>query len=123
MSDLGAVWVGKKRYRFRVWAPFSERVQLHILSPQECVMPMQHKRNGYHQATIEGLAQGSRYKYRLANGKELPDPVSRYQPEGVHGPSEVVDPRFDWQDQQWFGLPIENYIIYELHAGTFTEEG
>src|SRR5438128_2129086 len=84
---------------------------------------MQQKPNGYHQVTVEKLPRGARYKYRLATGKELPDPVSRYQPEGVHGPSEAVDPRFDWQDQHWPGLPIENYIIYELHAGTFTTEG
>src|SRR5947208_6693749 len=84
---------------------------------------MQQNPNGYHQVTVEKLPRGARYKYRLATGKELPDPVSRYQPEGVHGPSEAVDPRFDWQDQHWLGLPIENYIIYELHAGTFTTEG
>ena len=58
-----------------------------------------------------------------ANGREFPDPVSRYQPEGVHGPSEVVDSAFPWTDRQWFGLPIEKYVIYELHVGTFTPEG
>ncbi len=123
MSDLGAVWLDESRCRFRVWAPLSGEVQLHILSPQEYLLPMQQKPNGYHQVTVEKLPRGARYKYRLATGKELPDPVSRYQPEGVHGPSEAVDPRFDWQDQHWLGLPIENYIIYELHAGTFTTEG
>src|SRR5436189_103739 len=123
MNDLGAVWLDESRCRFRVWAPLSGEVQLHILSPQEYLLPMQQRPNGYHQVTVEELPRGARYKYRLATGKELPDPVSRYQPEGVHGPSEAVDPRFDWQDQHWFGLPIENYIIYELHAGTFTTEG
>ena len=91
MSDLGAVWLDESRCRFRVWAPLSGEVQLHILSPQEYLLPMQQKPNGYHQVTVEKLPRGARYKYRLATGKELPDPVSRYQPEGVHGPSEAVD--------------------------------
>jgi maltooligosyltrehalose trehalohydrolase len=84
---------------------------------------MQAKPAGYHQAIVEDIAPGTQYKYRLNAAAELPDPVSRYQPKGVHGPSEVVDPGFDWQDEHWFGLPIENYIIYELHVGTFTPEG
>ena len=111
------------RCRFRVWAPLSDEVKLHILCPRECLLPMERKANGYHELIVEQAVRGARYKYRLANGKEFPDPVSRYQPEGVHGPSEVLDKRFEWQDQHWFGLPIENYIIYELHPGTFTHEG
>ena len=113
----------ERRCRFRVWAPLSAEVKLHILCPRECILPMERKANGYHQVVVEEAVRGVRYRYRLANGKELADPVSRYQPEGVHGPSEVLDKRFDWQDQHWFGLPIENYIIYELHPGTFTKEG
>jgi maltooligosyltrehalose trehalohydrolase len=61
--------------------------------------------------------------YRLPGGGEFPDPASRYQPEGVHGPSEVVDPRFDWHDENWSGIPLEDYIIYEIHTGTFTPGG
>ncbi len=75
MSDLGAVWLDESRCRFRVWAPLSGEVQLHILSPQEYLLPMQQKPNGYHQVTVEKLPRGARYKYRLATGKELPDPV------------------------------------------------
>ena len=98
-------------------------VQVHIMGRQDVTLPMQPKPSGYHQVIIEGVGPGAHYKYRLPSGKELPDPVSRCQPNGVHGPSEVIDPRFDWQDGHWFGLPIENYIIYELHIGTFTPEG
>ena len=123
VSDLGAACLEGGRCRFRLWAPLAEQVQLHILGPREKTVPMQVKPAGYHQTVVEDLRPGTRYKYRLAPGKELPDPVSRYQPEGVHGPSEVVDPHFNWQDKHWFGLPIENYVIYELHAGTFTREG
>ncbi len=123
MTDLGAVCLDDERCRFRVWAPRSEGVDLHILYPQDRSIRMQQKPAGYHQAIVDAVKPGMRYKYRLASGKELPDPVSRYQPEGVHGPSQVIDRRFDWQDRHWFGLPIENYIIYELHTGTFTPEG
>ena len=123
MTDLGAVCLDNERCRFRLWAPRSELVELHILGPEDRSIRMQQKPAGYHQAVVNAVKPGTHYKYRLASGKELPDPVSRYQPEGVHGPSEVIDARFDWQDRHWFGLPIENYIIYELHVGTFTPEG
>jgi len=123
MTDLGAVCLDNERCRFRLWAPRSELVELHILGPEDRSIRMQQKPAGYHQAVLNAVKPGTHYKYRLASGKELPDPVSRYQPEGVHGPSEVIDARFDWQDRHWFGLPIENYIIYELHVGTFTPEG
>jgi maltooligosyltrehalose trehalohydrolase len=122
-SDLGAVWLDSARCRFRLWAPLAQDVQLHIVGPKDMTLAMQRKPAGYHQAIVENVAPGAQYKYLLNPGKELPDPVSRYQPKGVHGPSEVVDPRFDWRDKHWFGLPIENYIIYELHVGTFTPEG
>lgn len=66
------------------------------------------------------------YLYRLhtsAGVVERPDPASRCQPRGVHGPSRVVDPHFDWQDQAWKGIPLSQWILYELHVGTFTPEG
>ena len=121
-SDLGAVCLPDRRCRFRVWAP-ARKIELHLLTPNDTTIPMEQKSGGYHQVILQDVSPGTKYKYRLAPDKELPDPVSRYQPEGVHGPSEVVDPRFDWQDRHWFGLPIENYVIYELHVGTFTAEG
>src|SRR5919108_4640996 len=114
--DLGAVWLSENRYRFRVWAPFSNEVHLHTVAPDERVIRKQGSRSGYHQITVDHVAPGTRYLYRLDDGTELPDPVSRYQPEGVYGPSQVLDSRFRWGDQYWFGLPIENYIIYELHV-------
>jgi maltooligosyltrehalose trehalohydrolase len=84
---------------------------------------MEPEPSGYHTATVDNIQPGVRYRYRLSNGNEFPDPASRHQPEGVHGPSEVVDPHFDWHDYGWCGLPIEKYVIYELHVGTFTYEG
>jgi maltooligosyltrehalose trehalohydrolase len=74
---------------------------------------------------VEGVGPGVRYRFQL-DGEEalLPDPASRYQPEGVHGPSEVVDPsQFEWSDRGWPGLEREGQVIYELHVGTFTREG
>jgi maltooligosyltrehalose trehalohydrolase len=78
---------------------------------------------GYHDGTVEAIEPGCRYLYRLDRQKERPDPASRYQPEGVHGPSQVVDCRFCWEDDCWSGLPLREYLIYELHVGTFTGEG
>src|SRR5690242_2969431 len=122
-NDLGAVWLDDHRCRFRVWAPASDRVHLHLVSPDDSLSCMQPTQLGYHTTTLEGIKPGARYFYRLSNGAELPDPASRYQPDGVMGPSEVVPPHFEWTDKYWLGLLIENYILYELHVGTFTREG
>jgi maltooligosyltrehalose trehalohydrolase len=122
-QDLGAVLLENGRCRFRVWAPLSERVHLHIVAPRDFVVCMEPKQFGYHTATVEDIQFGAKYLYRLSSGKEFPDPVSRYQPDGVHGPSTVIDPHFEWHDKRWFGLPIEKYVICELHVGTFTPEG
>ena len=121
VSDLGATWLGDKRCRFRVWAPLAPDVQLHILAPAEMTLPMQAKPGGYHQTIVDDIHPGTRYKYRLTPGKEFPDPVSRCQPNGVHGPSEVIDHGFDWQDGQRFmtdllGWPCE-YYTHGLSCG------
>jgi maltooligosyltrehalose trehalohydrolase len=122
-EDLGAIWLDGNRCRFRVWAPFSHKVHLHLVAPEDRVVCMEPRKRGYHTAVVEEIAPGTKYLYQLSNGKEVPDPVSRYQPDGVHGPSEIVSARFDWTDTHWFGIPIETYVIYELHVGTFTSEG
>ncbi len=89
-------------------------------------VPMERDEWGYHRATVAGVAPGARYRYRLdgRGEKERPDPASRFQPEGVHGPSVVTDPgSFRWSDAAWAGLPMEQFVIYELHIGTFTPQG
>jgi maltooligosyltrehalose trehalohydrolase len=78
---------------------------------------------GYHEVIIDNLPSGARYKLRLDGKEERPDPASRLQPEGVHGPSEIVPREFAWNDSRWRGLPFASYVIYELHVGTFTNEG
>ncbi len=79
---------------------------------------------GYWTTTLKDVAVGARYLYRLDNKKERPDPASRFQPEGVHGPSQIIDHAFfPWEDDRWKGLVLQDYILYELHVGAFTQEG
>jgi len=120
---LGAIYLGKGRCQFRVWAPLRQKVEVHIVSPQDRFIPLESEGNGYYCATSGDVKSGDRYLYRLDGQQDRPDPASRFQPEGVHGPSEVIDPQFSWGDDSWFGLPLRDYLIYELHVGTFTPEG
>ncbi len=122
-SHLGATYLGDSRCQFLVWAPFIEDVDLHIVLPKELILPLEKEAQGYHRVIAEGVAPGSLYFYRLDGQKESPDPASRYQPQGVHGPSQVTDSRFAWKDSRWAGILLGGYIIYELHVGTFTKEG
>ena len=78
--------------------------------------------DGYYQAILEGVTTGTRYKFHLGGG-DFPDPASRSQPLGVHGPSEVVENGFAWTDQNWVAPPLKDLILYELHVGTYTAEG
>ncbi|MGO9951621.1 MAG: malto-oligosyltrehalose trehalohydrolase, partial [Dissulfurispiraceae bacterium] len=87
------------------------------------VIPLKSSDDGYYTGTISAVKPGDRYFYILDHEDRYPDPASRFQPEGVHGPSQVVDPNFHWDDYEWKGLPMKAFIIYELHVGTFTSEG
>jgi maltooligosyltrehalose trehalohydrolase len=98
-------------------------VEVRIVSPRERVIPLETEGNGYYSATTDTAEPGDRYFYRLDDEKERPDPASRFQPEGVHGPSQIVDSRFSWEDVTWSGIPLRDYVIYEVHVGTFTPEG
>ncbi|MBX5493840.1 MAG: malto-oligosyltrehalose trehalohydrolase, partial [Bryobacteraceae bacterium] len=80
--------------------------------------------NGYFSGLCEMATAGTLYRYRLDGKGDYPDPASRYQPDGPHGPSCVVDPgTFHWTDTDWEGVGIEGQVIYEMHVGTFTREG
>ncbi len=127
-TSLGATYYGDGRCRFLVWAPLAERVEIRQLSPQERSAALEKLPQGYHRAVLTDFDPSGRYVYRLYKIQakepvERPDPASRFQPEGVHGPSQVVDAEFDWEDADWHGLPLSQYIIYELHVGTFTPAG
>ncbi len=119
----GAVYLGEGRCRFCVWAPLVHKVEIRLISPGERTAVLEKDSRGCHRAELDDVGPGSLYFFRLDGDRERPDPASRFQPRGVHGPSQVVDPAFAWSDQTWFGLPIQQYILYELHVGTFTERG
>lgn len=106
--------------KFSVWAPFRKNMTLSVLQPQQATYPMVQDDRGYWHAEVENVQAGTRYKYIPDEDRPLPDPASRSQPEGVHGPSEVVDTGFEWTDQSWTGLHLQELIIYELHTGTFS---
>jgi maltooligosyltrehalose trehalohydrolase len=119
---LGAILDAEGRCQFCVWAPESEQVTLHLLSPDR-LMTMERDADGYHRLTVENVPAGALYSYQLKEGVDRPDPASRSQPQGVHGPSQVMESSFSWTDDRWVGIPLEDYIFYELHVGTFTPEG
>lgn len=120
--SLGASLQPDQSCRFVLWAPGAAHVELHIVAPIDQVVPMSEEGQGYYRADVQALGAGTRYFFRI-NGTDRPDPVSRFQPEGVHGPSEVVDPSFPWTDSGWAGIPLRDFVIYELHVGTFSAEG
>ncbi len=108
---------------FRVWAPRARSMAVR-LSREERVVPMTRSDDELYQVTVPGLGAGTDYGYLIDGERLRPDPVSRCQPQGVHGVSRVVDPAsYGWQDASWGGLPIQHYILYELHTGTFTPQG
>jgi maltooligosyltrehalose trehalohydrolase len=121
---LGASFLGSGRCAFQVFAPRAAEVEVHLLSPQDRLAPLAREEGGYHYGILEEVGPGSLYVYRLDGRTERPDPASRFQPAGVHGPSQVKDPEaYLPKRMQWTGLPLESYILYELHVGTFTPEG
>jgi len=94
-----------------------------MVSPKELILPLEKDVQGYHKVIADAVEPGNLYFYRLDGQKERPDPASRFQPQGVHGPSQVVASYFAWEDSHWSGISLHEYIIYELHVGTFTTEG
>jgi maltooligosyltrehalose trehalohydrolase len=117
---FGAEFTGQGT-RFTLWAPAATRVELclHGSAPRVMESP----RPGWFELFVEAAA-GNRYRFRIDGGIEVPDPASRFQPEGVHGPSEVMDPRrYRWRHPDWPGRPWEEAVIYELHTGAFTPSG
>jgi len=122
-SLLGAIPLGGGRCLFRVWAPAASKVEVQILTPEQRLVPLEARDLGYFEAVVEKVPAGACYVFRLDDNLSRPDPASRYQPQGVHGPSQVVDFNFDWTDQAWHGVSLQHYILYELHVGLFTSEG
>jgi len=126
---IGAEFTPDEGTRFRVWAPRRRRVDVVCEGPREAgrgalVAPLDAEAGGYFSALVREAAPGARYRFRLEGGDCCPDPASRFQPDGPHGPSMVVDPkRYRWRDAGWKGRSIRGQVIYEMHVGTFTREG
>ncbi|HET7530754.1 MAG TPA: malto-oligosyltrehalose trehalohydrolase [Mycobacteriales bacterium] len=105
-----------------VWAPDAGRVEVETASGRhdaERATP-----DGWWRVDVSGLTHGDDYAYRIDGGPPRPDPRSRWQPDGVHAPSRLYDhSRFDWADDGWRGLPLPGSVLYEIHVGTFTDDG
>jgi maltooligosyltrehalose trehalohydrolase len=121
--DLGARYLDDGWCQFLVWAPYEGGRKVQLQCDGEDAVPMEAEQGGYHRLVLSKVAPGTRYRFILSGNKARPDPASRFQPEGVHGPSAVVDPSFPWTDDTWLNFPLAQYVFYELHAGAFSEAG
>src|SRR5438477_6113197 len=120
--NIGATYLGNGNTEFTVWTPLKEKMVLHIVHPFDKKIEMQKDEQGYFHVVAEAQP-GCRYFF-MPGEKDLPDPASRFQPLGVHGPSEIIDQSaFKWSDENWKGISFSELILYELHVGTFTEQG
>ena len=130
---IGAEVLPHGGVHFRVWAPRRRRVEVALESgagpnigeARPHLVEMKREPDGYFSVVVAEAGAGTLYRYRLDDEDyPYPDPASRFQPKGPHGPSEVIDPEaFHWTDLSWQGVPLEGQVIYELHLGTFTREG
>jgi maltooligosyltrehalose trehalohydrolase len=127
-DPLGATPLDDGSTRFVVWAPLAELVEV-VLDDGDRVEPLAAGHGGYHAATIADVGPGDRYRFRLhrppdAEPVDRNDPASRWQPDGLHGPSAVAAPAgFAWSDDGWRAAPLREQVVYELHVGTFTAHG
>ncbi len=110
---------------FRVWAPRCQQVDVALEGNEpQAFFPLTPEENGYFSAIVPHLKAGALYRYRLDQDRCYPDPCSRFQPQGPHGPSLVVEPHaYQWQDADWPGVRMQGQVIYEIHVGAFTAEG
>jgi maltooligosyltrehalose trehalohydrolase len=120
---FGAALVPGGGVQFRLWAPSAHSVEL-VLDGAGPARPMLPMPLGWHELIADDARAGSRYRFRIDGELTVPDPASRFQPDDVDGPSEVIDPHeFDWSDERWHGRPWHEAVLYELHVGSFTPEG
>lgn len=120
MEPIGAIPTGDG-WRFEVWAPNATKVDLVIADKRH---RMKQADRGYHVVELSDVDASTRYSYSLDGGPSRPDPASRHQPDGVHAPSQIVDPtKWKWTDSNWRGIAVADTVFYELHVGTFTQAG
>ncbi|MFO7929001.1 MAG: malto-oligosyltrehalose trehalohydrolase [Candidatus Humimicrobiaceae bacterium] len=123
VKQVGHKYLGNGRCWFRVWAPLVKEIALAIVKGKDKKLyPLKRDKFGYWETTVKEVYPNTNYYY-LIEGKKRPDPASFYQPDGVHGYSQVISLDFDWNDNSWQPLPLKDLIIYELHVGTFTRTG
>ena len=129
-ATLGSTLICENQTQFTVWAPDCQSVNVEIIDRQgdiESVRkrhPLKSDKQGFFSGTISDCGAGTLYRFQLDNGMGRPDPRSKSQPFGVHGPSAVVDSKqFQWTDQNWTGIEKKDLVIYELHLGSFTPTG
>ena len=121
---VGANRLPDGTWEFVLWARNAREVSLVLPGKRGGPLAMESLGKGYYRAAVKDLEPGSQYLYRLDDARDLPDPASRYQPQGVHGPSQIVDPNaFRWTDGNWKARTLERSVFYELHTGTYTPEG
>ncbi len=122
---FGAELDERRNARFTLWAPNAKDVVLEMQAGRQITRtPMQAKERGWYEATVPSVRAGARYRFRIDNELDVPDPASRFNPDGVHEASLLVDPaRFRWEDDRWGGHAWHELVIYELHVGTFTPQG
>ena len=122
---FGAECLDDASVRFRLWAPAAHQVELRLTGANGSVqIPFERCDKGWFELVTDAASAGTQYRFRIDGAQEVPDPASRFQPQDVHGPSEVVDPNaFDWSDSAWHGRRWEEAVIYELHVGAFTSRG
>jgi maltooligosyltrehalose trehalohydrolase len=120
---VGAELVDGDRTHLRVWAPAAREVHA-VVPTSNTRAALASEGGGYFSGLIAARA-GDRYCFELdRGGHRYPDPASRFQPDGPHGLSQIVDPStFVWTDRDWSGVGSKNQVLYELHAGTFTPDG
>lgn len=119
---IGATPLSDGQTQFRVWAPHRSNVALKIAT-DPLQRPLTREEHGYFSAIVDEVPEGTAYSFVLDGELERPDPASRLQRDGVHGPSRVVSLDFPWRDAGWTGVPLDKYVIYELHVGTFSKSG
>ena len=130
-SPVGAELVPGGGVHFRVWAPDCQKVEVFLEPEDHCSQkePISRElgsdQSGYFCGHVPEARAGTLYRFRLdGDPRPYPDPASRFQPQGPHGPSEVIDPtRFEWSDSDWNGVGVKGQVLYEVHIGTFTREG
>ncbi len=121
---FGATLLPEGGVRFRLWAPGAANVTLRIENGNGGELPLARQADGWFEAVAAKAGAGTRYHYLIDGGAAVPDPASRFQPDDVHGASEVIDPgAYRWRAADWRGRPWHETVLYELHVGTFTPNG